>query len=100
MSLVSLGVLAKNTCTEGYGDEGSSYPNLVSNDEVVQSLGFGFVRGIDGHRKLMYVVTPLTLDQLVKVNCLSMGAVSLPKGIIVNQKQNRTTVKTGAVPYR
>jgi len=94
MSLVSLGVLSKNVearddddvIIDDVMDHDGKFPRVVSNEEPVQALGFGFVRAVDSHRKLLYVVTPLPLADLAKVNCLSVGAVTLPKGIIVNQK--------------
>ena len=43
------------------------------------------MRGIDTQKRLFYVVTPLPLEEMQFVNCLTMGAVTLPNGIIGNQ---------------
>ena len=87
MSLVSLGILQDPKLVSEEG--------LVSPEASVDIVGFGFVRGVDVGQKLFYVVTPLRLDELKQVNCLSVGAVGLPKGIILSQKKTQNKV-----PYR
>ena len=58
---------------------------LVS--EICRNIGFGFVRGVDTEKRIFYVVTPIGLEEMQLVNCLSMGAVTLPTGIIGNQTE-------------
>ena len=43
------------------------------------------MRGIDTQKRLFYVITPLPLQEMQFVNCLTMGAVTLPNGIIGSQ---------------
>ena len=50
-----------------------------------RNIGFGFVRGVDTEKRIFYVVTPIGLEEMQLVNCLSMGAVTLPTGVIGNQ---------------
>jgi len=69
--------------------------NLISDQASVNVIGFGFVRGVDIPQKLFYVVTPLGIEDLAQVNCLSVGNIHLPKGIIVNQKTAKKSL-----PYR
>jgi len=90
MSLVSLGKLVDDQ-TETTTAEGL---HLVGEEASVDTLGFGFVRGIDTGQKLLYVVTPLRLKELKHVDCLSVGAVGLPKGIVLSQSKKKR------VPYR
>ena len=68
---------------------------LLSDQASVNVIGFGFVRGVDIPQKLFYVVTPLGIEDLAQVNCLSVGNIHLPKGIIVNQKTAKKSL-----PYR
>ena len=55
---------------------------------VSVNLGFGFIRGIDTKKRLFYVVTPVPPEQMQLVNCLTMGAVALPTGIIGSQSKD------------
>ena len=93
VSLVSLG--QANTRLVRPGER---HPTLIHAEEEVEAKGFGFVRGVDEQNRLFYVVTPMAVDQLFAVNCLSMGAVILPKGIIVNQKKH--ALNRAHIPYR
>jgi len=60
-------------------------PKLLPHTQICRNLGFGFVRGIDTQKRLFYVITPLPLQEMQFVNCLTMGAVTLPNGIIGSQ---------------
>ena len=98
MSLVSLGKV--DVTEERFEKENrrnlpeKSSLNLLDSEVSVDTVGFGFVRAVDISQKLFYVVTPLKMAELKEVNCLSVGAVSLPKGILLNQKTGK------GVPYR
>ena len=82
------------TSTSHLSQSGSD-SNLLSDQASVNVIGFGFVRGVDTPQKLFYVVTPLSIEDLAQVNCLSVGNIHLPKGIIVNQKTAKKSL-----PYR
>ena len=45
----------------------------------------GLVRGIDPESKFFYIVTPMSINQLAKVNTLLKGALNLPKEFLVQQ---------------
>lgn len=100
MSLVSLGKV--DEAEDKFEKEGmmSGEPppepcvRLLNSEVSVDALGFGFIRAVDISQKLFYVVTPLSLGELKQVNCLSVGAVNLPKGILLNQKNRKSA------PYR
>jgi hypothetical protein len=49
------------------------------------NIGFGFVRGVDTEKRLFYVVTPVPPEEMEFVNCLTLGALTLPTGIIGSQ---------------
>ena len=51
------------------------------------NVGFGFVRGIDTEKRLFYIVTPLLPEEMQFVNCITIGAVTLPTGVISSQAQ-------------
>ena len=52
---------------------------------ISQNIGFGFVRGVDTEKRLFYVVSPVPPEEMECVNCLTMGALTLPTGIIGSQ---------------
>lgn len=57
-------------------------------DVTVQCFCFaspGVVRGIDVERGLYYLLTPVDPSILRKVNCLLLGAISLPSSILTTQ---------------
>ncbi|XP_063226134.1 polynucleotide 5'-hydroxyl-kinase NOL9 [Bacillus rossius redtenbacheri] len=61
---------------------------------VVPCLGFGIVRGIDMVNKMLYLTTPLPVNDMSRVNCLLMGAVSLPPCVSLAVESG-----SGQVPY-
>ncbi|XP_046342656.2 uncharacterized protein LOC124123529 isoform X1 [Haliotis rufescens] len=65
---------------------GDLKPRLLKTLPVCQCLGLGLVRGIDPKTKLFYIVTPLTQDELGKVNVLVKGSVTLPDQVTRQQK--------------
>merc|ERR1719510_2277639 len=60
-------------------------PKLLSENAITVNIGFGFVRGVDTEKRLFYLVTPVPSEEIESVNCLTMGAVTLPTGIIGSQ---------------
>ncbi|ELT95693.1 hypothetical protein CAPTEDRAFT_197373, partial [Capitella teleta] len=74
--------------------EDSEMPKFLLQKPICECYGFGLVRAIDPSQKKLYLVTPLPLEVLKsKVNCLLLGALSIPTDIILNQKLGRS------VPY-
>nr|XP_057906891.1 polynucleotide 5'-hydroxyl-kinase NOL9 [Doryrhamphus excisus] len=60
-------------------------PVLLSRAPVCPCVGLGVLRGIDMARGLYFVLTPLDPALLCKVNCLLLGATSLPSCILTTQ---------------
>ncbi|XP_077569974.1 polynucleotide 5'-hydroxyl-kinase NOL9 [Stigmatopora nigra] len=77
-SLVGLCVLAEKVTSKGG-------PVLLSRPPICPCVGLGVLRGIDMARGLYFVLTPLDPGVLRKVNCLLLGAVSLPSCILTSQ---------------
>lgn len=49
----------------------------------------GVLRGVDMERGLYYLLTPVDPSILLKVNCLLLGAISLPSCILTTQVRRR-----------
>lgn len=60
-------------------------PVLLSQAPVCPCVGFGVLRGIDMARGLYFLLTPVDPSILRKVNCLLLGAISLPSCILTSQ---------------
>ena len=45
----------------------------------------GFVRGVDPEKKEIYIVTPLPVHQLTKVNTIVRGDLNIPDQILLKQ---------------
>lgn len=78
--------LVLNTALVSLGKVNSPKKGLISNDIIVESLGFGVVCGIDKELNLLYLKTALKEDQLKQINCLTAGSIFLPPGIFQTQK--------------
>ncbi|KAG8188637.1 hypothetical protein JTE90_005990 [Oedothorax gibbosus] len=57
----------------------------LKKEPINKCLGFGFVRAIDELNRLLYIITPLSLDQLSKVNALIKGEIVIPDDVIFKQ---------------
>lgn len=68
-ALVGLGVSATTLDSPDPEEDGEQQPVCI---------GFAIVRSVDLIRKLIYVLTPLSLDELVEVKFLLQGRVKLP----------------------
>ncbi|XP_046569141.1 polynucleotide 5'-hydroxyl-kinase NOL9-like isoform X1 [Haliotis rubra] len=79
---------------------GDSHPRMLKTLPVCQCLGLGLVRGIDPKTKLLYIVTPLTQDELSKVNVLVKGSVTLPDQVTRQQVFICLQKTEEAMPYR
>lgn len=77
-SLVGLCCLAEKVTSRGG-------PVLLSQAPIGPCVGFGVVRGIDMARGLYFLLTPVDPSILRTVNCLLVGAISLPSCILTTQ---------------
>ncbi|XP_037539817.1 polynucleotide 5'-hydroxyl-kinase NOL9 [Nematolebias whitei] len=77
-SLVGLCCLAEKVTSKGG-------PVLLSQTPICPCVGFGILRGIDTARGLYFLLTPMDPSTLRKVNCLLLGAISLPSCIFTAQ---------------
>lgn len=48
---------------------------------------------MDVQSKHLYLITPLTIDELKPVNCLMMGAITIPSCVLLSAQE------LGHVPY-
>ncbi|KAA8591427.1 hypothetical protein FQN60_002370 [Etheostoma spectabile] len=77
-SLVGLCCLGEKVASRGG-------PVLLSQAPICPCVGFGVLRGIDMARGLYFLLTPVDPSILRKVNCLLLGAISLPSCILTSQ---------------
>ncbi|XP_068606802.1 polynucleotide 5'-hydroxyl-kinase NOL9 [Brachionichthys hirsutus] len=77
-SLVALCYLAEKVTSRGG-------PVLLSQAPICPCVGFGVLRGVDMERGLYLILTPVDPSVLRKVNCLLLGAISLPSCILTSQ---------------
>uniref|UniRef100_A0A8C2WWB9 Polynucleotide 5'-hydroxyl-kinase NOL9 n=1 Tax=Cyclopterus lumpus TaxID=8103 RepID=A0A8C2WWB9_CYCLU len=77
-SLVGLCCLGEKVSSRGG-------PVLLSQAPICPCVGFGVLRGIDIGRGLYFLLTPVDPSILRKVNCLLLGAISLPSCILTTQ---------------
>uniref|UniRef100_A0A8C5HPM8 Polynucleotide 5'-hydroxyl-kinase NOL9 n=1 Tax=Gouania willdenowi TaxID=441366 RepID=A0A8C5HPM8_GOUWI len=77
-SLVGLCCLAEKV-------ESRRGPVLLSQAPICPCVGFGVLRGIDVERGLYFLLTPIDPSILRKVNCLLLGAVTLPSCVLTAQ---------------
>ncbi|PFX29470.1 Polynucleotide 5'-hydroxyl-kinase NOL9 [Stylophora pistillata] len=67
----------------GIGDKNNT-PFFLAESLVAECIGLGIVRNIDPGRKLLHVLTPLTLDRLQQVNALLKGNIEIPAVIMLS----------------
>lgn len=77
-SLVGLCCLSEKVSSRGG-------PVLLSQAPICPCVGFGLLRGIDMARGLYFLLTPVDPSVLRKVNCLLLGAITLPSCILTKQ---------------
>ncbi|GAA6216681.1 polynucleotide 5'-hydroxyl-kinase NOL9 [Lates japonicus] len=70
-------------------------PVLLSQAPICPCVGFGVLRGIDMARGLYFLLTPVDPSILRKVNCLLLGAISLPSCVLTTQPG----FEEGDMPY-
>jgi polynucleotide 5'-hydroxyl-kinase GRC3/NOL9 len=69
-------------------------PILLAQTPICDCLGFGICRGIDMDKRLYHILTPMPPEELRTVNCLLVGAVSIPQCIFKSQHGPE-----GTIPY-
>ncbi|XP_055980947.1 polynucleotide 5'-hydroxyl-kinase NOL9 [Sorex fumeus] len=69
-------------------------PILLAQNPLCDCLGFGICRGVDMEKKLYHILTPVAPEQLRTVNCLLLGAISLPSCVVKYQNGPE-----GTIPY-
>ncbi|XP_052574662.1 polynucleotide 5'-hydroxyl-kinase NOL9 isoform X1 [Peromyscus californicus insignis] len=69
-------------------------PILLAQNPICDCLGFGICRGIDMDQRLYHILTPLPPEELKTVNCLLIGAITVPHCIFKNQPGPE-----GTIPY-
>lgn len=85
--------LAQTRSDEMYRQEDDNYtPFFLAESPVTECIGLGIVRNIDPARKLLYVLTPVPLETLHRVNTLLKGILEIPAALMLSTKQ-------GSVPY-
>ncbi|CAL8368189.1 unnamed protein product [Lota lota] len=77
-SLVGLCCLAEKVTSRGG-------PVVLSQAPLCPCVGFGVLRGIDMARGLYFLLTPVDPSILRNVNCLLLGAITLPSCILTTQ---------------
>nr|XP_003413240.1 polynucleotide 5'-hydroxyl-kinase NOL9 [Loxodonta africana] len=60
-------------------------PILLTQTPLCDCVGFGICRGIDMEKRLYYILTPVPPEELRDVNCLLIGAVSVPQCVFKSQ---------------
>ncbi|KAM8830247.1 polynucleotide 5'-hydroxyl-kinase NOL9 isoform 1-T1 [Synchiropus picturatus] len=86
-SLVGLCCLGEKVTSRGG-------PVVLSQAPICPCVGFGVLRGVDMARGLYFLLTPVEPSVLRKVNCLLLGAISLPSCILTSQDAT-----AGELPY-
>ncbi|KAL2773434.1 polynucleotide 5'-hydroxyl-kinase NOL9, partial [Daubentonia madagascariensis] len=69
-------------------------PILLAQTPICDCLGFGICRGIDMEKQLYHILTPVPPEELRTVNCLLVGAISVPQCVFKNQNGLE-----GTIPY-
>ncbi|XP_006885979.1 PREDICTED: polynucleotide 5'-hydroxyl-kinase NOL9 [Elephantulus edwardii] len=69
-------------------------PVLLAQTPLCDCVGFGICRGIDMEKRLYHILTPVPPEELRDVNCLLVGAVSIPQCVFKNQRGVE-----GTIPY-
>lgn len=83
-SLVALCCLGEKVTSRGG-------PVILTQAPICPCVGFGVLRGIDTVRGIYYLLTPVEPSILRHVNCLLLGAISLPSCIVTAQDCDEDT---------
>lgn len=60
-------------------------PRTLFDEPLNECIGFGLVRAADEVNHLLYIITPLSLQQLKKVNAIIKGNIILPEAVFLKQ---------------
>lgn len=90
-SIVSLSTVSKKHFEEHSGKE------YLEPTPTSKCYGFGIVRGVDPHKHALYVISNLAQETLMKINCLSVGSLTIPEALYNVDEAKSTDVTT--VPY-
>ncbi|XP_060057339.1 polynucleotide 5'-hydroxyl-kinase NOL9 isoform X2 [Erinaceus europaeus] len=69
-------------------------PILLAQTPICDCVGFGICRGIDMENRLYHILTPVPPEELRNVNCLLVGAISIPQCVFQCQQGLE-----GTMPY-
>ncbi|XP_036781254.2 polynucleotide 5'-hydroxyl-kinase NOL9 isoform X2 [Manis pentadactyla] len=69
-------------------------PILLAQTPICDCVGFGICRGIDMEKRLYHILTPVPPEELRNVNCLLVGAISIPQCVFKSQRGLE-----GTIPY-
>ncbi|KAM6173621.1 polynucleotide 5'-hydroxyl-kinase NOL9 [Erethizon dorsatum] len=69
-------------------------PILLAQTPICDCVGFGLCRGIDMEKRLYHILTPVPPEELRSVNCLLVGAISIPQCVFTSQRGLE-----GTIPY-
>ena len=65
-------------------EEHRRYPLFLSSTPICECVGLGLIRAIDPDQCVYYIVTPLPLEQLARVNTILKGNVELPTTALID----------------
>lgn len=68
-------------------EENNLAPYYFVDNPVVECHGLGIVRNVDPTRQVLYVLTPLSLEVLQRVNTLLKGNLEIPAALLLSTKQ-------------
>ncbi|CAH3188431.1 unnamed protein product [Porites evermanni] len=80
--------LARCASEEMYRRGDCSTPWCFMRSPITECIGLGIVRNIDPVEKLLFVLTPLGLDDLKQVNTLLKGNLEIPAALLLSTKQS------------
>lgn len=68
-------------------EEENNLPSFLMENPITECIGLGIVRNIDPAKRVLYVLTPLSLDALHQVNTLLKGNLEIPAALFLSTKQ-------------
>ncbi|GFT86234.1 polynucleotide 5'-hydroxyl-kinase NOL9 [Nephila pilipes] len=60
-------------------------PRTLFDEPINECIGFGLVRAADEANHLLYIITPLSIQELKKVNAIIKGNIMLPSAVFIKQ---------------
>lgn len=74
-------------------------PCYFMDNPIAECIGLGIVRNVDPVRKVLYVLTPLPLDTLQRVNTLLKGNLEIPAALLLSTKKLNVPYVTTEFTY-